>query len=415
MTVSLTASSPSALQRLRTIWWAIHRWIALVLCVLLVPIAISGALLVWHDELDALVHPARFAVTGNTTAATSSYLDSARGALPANFTPMVVRFPAEGGRPVTVMARGEDAGTRQLLTVYLDPPSGRVLDVVNFRSSFFGFLHRFHENLTIPEYSGRAIVGWAGVGMLILSLTGLWLWWPRNGVFRMGLRWRRAGDATISNLHYLLGFWIALPLTFVSLTGIYLSFPQTARSAMSAIAPMNPQAGRPIFAAQLARETQLTPDAALDAARSAKPGWRPAALFLATVQSERGERNERPEQRSERIEPRGERTERGERPSATWRVQLRDAGSNDLTNVIVNDRDGTARGLPDPLAGDRAAQWIRFLHEGSRGGPIWQIAVFLTGVFPPIFAFTGIVMWLRRRSRAAAARRSAPEVLQAAE
>jgi uncharacterized iron-regulated membrane protein len=408
MTVSsLTASSPSTLQRLRTAWWAIHRWIAILLCILLVPIAISGALLVWHDELDALVHPARFAVSGNSTALISSYLDSARGALPANFTPMVVRFPAVEGRPITVMARGEEGGARQLLTVYLDPPSGRVLDVVNFRSSFFGFLHRFHENLTVPEYSGRAIVGWAGVGMLILSLTGLWLWWPRNGVFRLGLRWRRAGDATISNLHYLLGFWIALPLTFVSLTGIYLSFPQTARSAMSAIAPMNPQAGRPIFAAQLARETQLTPDAALDAARNAKPGWRPSALFLAT-QSERGDRSERPEQR-------GERTERGERPAATWRVQLRDPVSNDITNVIVNDRDGTTRSLPDPLAGDRAAQWIRFLHEGSRGGPVWQIAVFLTGVFPPIFAFTGIVMWLRRRSRAAAARRSAPEILQAAE
>jgi uncharacterized iron-regulated membrane protein len=408
MTVSLTASSPSTLQRLRTLWWAIHRWIALVLCVLLVPIAISGALLVWHDELDALVHPARFAVTGNSTAPIASYLDNARGALPANFTPMVVRFPAEDGRPITVMARGEEAGTRQLLTVYLDPPSGRVLEVVNFRSSFFGFLHRFHENLTIPEYSGRAIVGWAGVGMLILSLTGLWLWWPRNGVFRLGLRWRRAGDATISNLHYLLGFWIALPLAFVSLTGIYLSFPQTARSAMSAIAPMNPQAGRPIFAAQLTRETQLTPDAALDAARNAKPGWRPSALFLATLPSERGERSERPEQRSER-------TDRSERPAATWRVQMRDPGSHDITNVIVNDRDGTARSLPNPLAGDRAAQWIRFLHEGSRGGPVWQIAVFLTGVFPPIFAFTGIMMWLRRRSRAAAARRSAPEVLQAAE
>jgi uncharacterized iron-regulated membrane protein len=403
MTVSATpVSSSSTSIRLRTVWWAIHRWIAILLCILLVPIAISGALLVWHDELDALVHPARFAVTGNGTTAVSSYLDNARRALPANFTPMVVRFPAEEGRPITVMARGEEAGTRQLLIVYLDPPSGRVLDVVNFRSSFFGFLHRFHENLTIPDYSGRAIVGWGGVGMLILSLTGLWLWWPRNGVFRAGLRWRRAGDATIGNLHYLLGFWIALPLTFVSLTGIYLSFPQTARSAMSAIAPMNPQAGRPVFAAQLARETQLTPDAALDAARNAKPGWRPSALFLATTQSERSERTDR-----------SERQDRS--PAATWRVQLRDPGSNDLSNVIVNDRDGTARSLPDPLAGDRAAQWIRTLHEGSRGGPVWQIAVFLTGVFPPIFAFTGIVMWLRRRRRAAVARRLSPGVMQAAE
>jgi len=39
--------------------------------------------------------------------------------------------------------------------------------------------------------------------------------------------------------------------------------------------------------------------------------------------------------------------------------------------------------------------------------------VFLTGVFPPIFAVTGLVMWLRRRSRAA--RSPVPEVMQAAE
>src|SRR5262245_22623449 len=193
--------SPSTVTRLRTLWWAIHRWIALVLCALLIPIAISGALLVWHDELEVLLHPSRFAVTGHATTASTTYLAKAQAALPAGFMPMAVRFPAEEGRPVTVQARGEEEGRRQLLTAYLDPPDGRVLDVVNFRSSFFGFLHRFHENLTMPEYSGRAIVGWAGVGMLILSLTGLWLWWPRNGAFLVGLRWRRAGDTTLGNLH----------------------------------------------------------------------------------------------------------------------------------------------------------------------------------------------------------------------
>jgi uncharacterized iron-regulated membrane protein len=97
-------------------------------------------------------------------------------------------------------------------------------------------------------------------------------------------------------------------------------------------------------------------------------------------------------------------------------VQLRHPESSDIATVIVNDRDGTARSLPDPLAGDRAARWIRFIHDGSRGGIVWQTVVFLTGAFPPIFAVTGIVMWLRRRrSRAASARSSAPEVMQAAE
>src|SRR4051794_1640156 len=276
---------PSTARRLRTVWWALHRWVALVLCILLVPISLSGALLVWHDALDAVMHPARYAVTGQSTTAAATYLASAQQALSPGFAAVVVRFPVNDG-PVTVQARGGEGGTRQFLTVYLDPPTGRVLDIVNFRSSLIGFLHRFHENLTIPEFEGRAIVGWAGLGMLILSLTGLWLWWPRQGALLAGLRWRRSGEATTTNVHYLLGFWIALPLALVSLTGIYLSFPQAARSTMSTIAPMNPPAGRPIFAARLARDTRLTADAALDAARQAKPGWNPSVLFLATLASE---------------------------------------------------------------------------------------------------------------------------------
>ena len=170
MTVLTTNVSPSTLNRLRTLWWAIHRWIAVLLCVLLVPIAISGALLVWHDELEPLLHPARFAVTGNSTAPISSYLDSAQGALPVNFTPIAVRFPAEEGRPITVMARGEEAGTRQLLTVYLDPPNARVLDVVNIRSSFFGFLHRFkgagHHFIVLDIGTVKSIRAEGGDGVL---------------------------------------------------------------------------------------------------------------------------------------------------------------------------------------------------------------------------------------------------------
>jgi hypothetical protein len=95
--------------------------------------------------------------------------------------------------------------------VFLDPPTAAVLDVMEFRSSFFGFLHVFHENLTIPEYSGRQIVGWVGTGLLIMSLTGLWLWWPRGGGFLRGLRWTRSGRFTF-NLHHLIGFWISIPL-----------------------------------------------------------------------------------------------------------------------------------------------------------------------------------------------------------
>ena len=53
-----------ASQRVRSALWFLHRWVGILLAVLLVPIAVSGALLVWHDELDAVIHPGRYAVTG---------------------------------------------------------------------------------------------------------------------------------------------------------------------------------------------------------------------------------------------------------------------------------------------------------------------------------------------------------------
>jgi len=50
--------------QLRRLWLNVHLWIGVGLAVLLVPISLSGALLVWHDEIDAWINPHRYAVSG---------------------------------------------------------------------------------------------------------------------------------------------------------------------------------------------------------------------------------------------------------------------------------------------------------------------------------------------------------------
>jgi len=365
---------PSSRGALRRFWLNVHLWLGVALAILTVPIAISGALLVYHDELDALLHPARYAITGSQISQpASAYLDAARKALGNGTSPTLVRFD-EGG-PVVVSARGRSAeGPPRRLNVYLDPPTANVLEVEDFRASMFGFLHLFHENLTIPDYSGRAIVGWIGVAMLISSLSGIYLWWPRNGAFRIGLRWRRS-DSTNTNLHHLLGFWISIPLAVVSFTGIYLGFPQQSRDLLSTVAPVTPRAG---FGAP-ARQTALNPDQALAHALAQTPDAKPAVLFLAT-----GKQGEAP----------------------VWRIQVRDSQGGTKT-LLVDDRAGTIT----PVAvqsGDKISQWIRWIHEGSHSGPVWKLIVLLCGVLPPLFTITGIIMWLQRRQRRTAVTRLRP-------
>jgi uncharacterized iron-regulated membrane protein len=425
---------------LRRLLWTVHQWIGIGLLVLLVPIAVSGALLTYHDEFDALVNPKRWTVSGPELALTpSQYMARVSAAAGSNEIVTGMRFPESKG-PVVVLARqeveGASGGRPRTFAYYLDPPTGNVLDKVDFRSSWVGFMHVFHGNLNIPQYSGRQIVGWAGVGMLILSLTGIWLWWPRRGSFVSALKWRRAPH-TSHNLHQTLGFWISIPLAVVSLTGIYLSFPQQARSMMSSIAPMAPQAPR-AFGAQILNNPSLTADEALRLARAAEPALRPASLFLPTVQArpkgepgrskgegskgeqgskgERGSKGEKGSKKGEGHDGGGEGRTR-EASSPAWRAQFRDADQNPVT-VTVDDQGGAARRLPDPLAGNRAAQWIRWIHDGSRGSEVWRFIVFLTGVFPVIFAVTGVMMWLRarrNRRRIANVQPSSQETLVAAE
>ena len=363
-----------------------HLWLGIGLAVLLVPVSLSGAALVWHDHLDALVNPGRYAVTAGEPLRPSELMQRAAAALEPGFHPAVVRMPESAGWPATVMAReprrGEGGGRPRFLTVYLDPPTGRVLDVNEFRYSLIGFLHRFHENLTIPEYSGRAIVGWSGVAMLILSLTGIYLWWPRNTGFLRGLRWSR-GPALSFNLHHLFGFWISIPLAVVSATGIYLGFPQQGRELLSSVAPMTPQQ-RGGFAAPLMQRTELNIDRAVETAVGALPGSRLAAVFMPTQQA------------------------------GTWRVQLRQEESEGVTTVMVEDRSGSTRRV-EPLSGDRVALWIRWIHEGSHSGTIWQVLVFVCGVLPTLLTVTGVLIWLRSRKakralgpKSQACRRSTP-------
>ena len=111
---------------------------------LLVPISLSGALLVWHDHLDALVNPDRYAVTQGQAQPPLALIASASAALGRGFEPVVVRMPEGAGWPATVTAceqrRGEGGGGRpRLLTVNLDPPTARVLAKVEFRDRSLDF------------------------------------------------------------------------------------------------------------------------------------------------------------------------------------------------------------------------------------------------------------------------------------
>src|SRR5689334_7589613 len=109
---------------LRRIVVNVHLWIALGLAILLIPISLSGAVLVWRDQIEAAIYPSRYAVTQGAPQPASALLKSAHAALGGEFELVAVRWPESTGLPAQVTAREArrgEGGRPRLMTVYLDP------------------------------------------------------------------------------------------------------------------------------------------------------------------------------------------------------------------------------------------------------------------------------------------------------
>lgn len=367
------------LARLRRLWLDVHLWIGAGLLVALIPLSVTGSILVWHDALDRVLYADRYATTGpSASRQIIDYAQSAQAAFGDRARLTQVRLPQKPGDPVVAVGRipGEPGpgGRPRTLNAWIDPPTARVLDTAEVAKGFTMVVHRLHGSLMIPEV-GRKVVGWLGWAMFISCATGLWLWWPRHGGFLKGLRWRR-GASTLFNLHHLIGFWVCLPLAVLSLTGVYISFPQTSRALFGLPPPPARQAGPGRFAPPLP-ETKLTLAQAVAAAQAEAPGAQVTEVNVPT---------------------------RGKAPA--WRIGLRARGAERPKTVQVVDASGEVKaGRGDPGGGvpggaeDKVSPLVRRIHDGADMGILWQAVIFLAGLAPAILGITGLVMWLRRRAR----------------
>ena len=84
------------------------------------------------------------------------------------------------------------------------------------------YAHIIHGSLYLGWAGGR-LVGAIAFLLLLSAFSGLWLWWPMKGPVLRALRWRRT-QSTNANLHHLTGYWLAIPLAVLSLTGASISF-----------------------------------------------------------------------------------------------------------------------------------------------------------------------------------------------
>jgi uncharacterized iron-regulated membrane protein len=350
-------------------WIQIHLWLGVTLGVLGIFIGLSGSVLVYDHEIDAWLNPQRYAVSGPKAALPyAEYLKAAAQALDGRTRPVNLRLPEDERMPVVVLARSRDGGG--FTRLYLDPPTGKVLDAAP-GGGFIGWVHAFHENLTLREYKGREIVGLVGFAMLVSSLSGIYLWWPARGRLRQALLGARPGFTLSRNLHYQFGIYAAIVLAMLSFTGIWLAYTDAGRSVVAIFSPVAPRNVQAPAAPEGGKPIPL--EEALKIARDLYPDVPLGGFGL----------------------PAG--------PRGVYRFNFATGGSAAPVSqaaVFIDPRSGAVLRNSGPATrsgGDNFLVMQRLLHEGSVLGPVGRALLFIAGLLPALFVITGTLMWLRKR------------------
>lgn len=357
--------------RVRPLLITVHRWVGLVAALFLALLGISGAIIVFEDPLNDWLN-SRIAIV------------APRGTeLPV--AELVRRIEAaRPGYRVTGADFGQDARHTDAvsleadghpeLDLFVDPYDARVLGSTADERNWLTPIHQFHTHLLAGSF-GRAVVGWAGVGLVFLAVVGLVLWWPsktfwiRRGGGVTGWRW-------MFDLHNALGGLSWLFLLVFGITGMTIHWSSEAMTWASRLTSAAVPADFPRAAPQCAGQPgpSLSLDRISDAAAAAVPGARITTVMLPDSVT---------------------------RPARVIMKFPEDHTPAGRTNVFVASCNASvieARNVRAASVAYKAvAMWTREIHTGDVGGWPTRILACLASLTAAAMAVTGPWLWWRRR------------------
>jgi uncharacterized iron-regulated membrane protein len=210
----------------------LHLYLALILCIPLILQGLSGSVMVFREQISNAILNYEYDLAEGEMASKDLIIEAAtqKAGQEFSFTSLKASEQKNSFAKVRFAKNGEKKPT---LEVIVDPVSLNILEVNNLEKNFFRLTKKFHENLFISEKIGKNIVGFYGLTMLFMALSGLFLWWPKSGMLKRALTFKFAdsGKKFYRDMHGSVGFWLMIPLLANSITGIYLVYFRNKESS----------------------------------------------------------------------------------------------------------------------------------------------------------------------------------------
>jgi uncharacterized iron-regulated membrane protein len=223
--------------RFRQAIFQIHLWVGIGIGLYVLLIGVTGAALVFRDEMEngfaAHLHASHAAAPPAQDLL--ALADSVRARHPDRILTSIRNPTPEEPFVRAYLRKGED-----YLAVNLDPRDGALLATQDSGSSFLRWLQLLHFDL-LAGRTGRIVNGVGALFLLLLCLSGLVIWWPglknwkRSLAVDFSKKWKRVNW----DLHSATGFWSVAVIAMWAVTGAYFAWPSEFRRLVNFFSPVS--------------------------------------------------------------------------------------------------------------------------------------------------------------------------------
>jgi sulfite reductase (NADPH) flavoprotein alpha-component len=362
----------------------VHSIAGLVLALLLSLIALTGVIMSFEDEIVDHLNAGIMQVVPRTVPALlPDELVARLKAVPDAGKVTAIMLSSDPSAAVHVRFARDEQGARPS-SLYVDPYDGHVLGVPR-GEDFFATVRRLHRWLLIPGDAkgwGRQITGVAALGLIVMLISGLALRWPRRASsVKMWLKPNLglSGRGLHRSLHAVIGTWVLPVYLVMTLTGLWYSFDWYKDGVVwllsrphVAAAKMQPKQSRP------PGRSEPAPPVGFDRAWSALQHEESGGFARAQLTLQAG-------------------------PGTVMRIRswpkdstlesMRDEFRIDaVTGQIVS-----AERYADKTLGEKAIASVLDIHRGAVLGWPGKLAFMVAAALMPLFAITGVLLYLSRR------------------
>lgn len=271
--------------------------------------------------------------------------------------------------------------------VFVDPYTGAITgEGSSGARSFFRLMTDLHRYIAMSGDGrpvGKAITGACNLMFLLLAISGIYIWFPRQ------LNWRQikpviwfrrgiGGKARDFNWHNTIGFWCSLILIILTVTAAVISYQWASNLVYTLTGNEAPPAQAPGGAgAPQGEQAYVWPEnlnPVWTAAEKQSPTWKSISLRL-------------PIAKDSAVFTIDE--------GIYWNIFGRSTLTADAKTAAVTKWEPYG----ELNSGRQLRTWMRFTHTGESGGLIGQIIGFIACIGGAFLVYTGVALAVRRFSR----------------